>query len=90
MKNHSFSEEFRRIVLDGKRWEKWLFPNSKSDDIKKVEIAGHYHFANPEVVLLREKLKRDLEPSNIDLDQMVKDEVKRSINRYLRNFGYER
>lgn len=90
MKNHSFSEEFRRIVLDGKRWEKWLFPNSKSDDNKKVEIAGHYHFANQEVVLLREKLKRDLESSHIDLDQTVKDEVKRSINRYLRNFGYER
>ena len=83
-----FIEKFSKIVLENRKWEKWMLEDSLASDFEKVEIAGHYHFSDPEVIEVREKMGRNLAAKSIDLEQVVKNNVADSINRYLKAFGY--
>ena len=83
-----FIDTFSKIVLENRKWEKWMLEDSLASDFEKVEIAGHYHFSDPEVIEVREKMGRNLAAKSIDLEQVVKNNVADSINRYLKAFGY--
>jgi hypothetical protein len=81
-------EKFREIVLSGGYWSKWLAPQSRADEQEKVEIAGHYHFADPRVIEIRQSLARRSSTSGIDSELYIASMVRSSIDRYLRAFGY--
>jgi hypothetical protein len=83
-----FIEKFSRIVLENRKWEKWLLEDSLATDFEKVEIAGHYHFSDPEIIEVREKMKKNLASKNIDLEKITKNNVAKAIERYLEAFGY--
>jgi hypothetical protein len=83
-----FIEKFSRIVLENRKWEKWMLKDSLASDFDKVEIAGHYHFSDLEIIEIREKMKNDLATKNLDLDKIVRTIVADSIDRYLKAFGY--
>ena len=86
--DNPFIDEFSEIVLKGLRWSKWMLENSNATDLEKVEISGHYHLADPVVVEMRLQLAEKLRQKSRDLEIEVKNQVKGSIDRYLRWFGY--
>jgi hypothetical protein len=65
-----------------------MLENSNASDREKVEISGHYHLADPAVLEMRWQLCEKLEKKSRDLELEVKNQVKNSIDRYLRWFGY--
>jgi hypothetical protein len=83
-----FVDQFSEIALKGLRWTKWMLENSNASDREKVEISGHYHLADPTVLEMRRQLCEKLEKKSRDLELEVKNQVKNSIDRYLRWFGY--
>lgn len=70
------------------KWKKWMLEKSESDKFEKMLIAGHYHFSETWHLEWREILRARLIKIDIDLDEVVYEEVKKSINRYLKSFGY--
>ncbi len=83
-----FVDTFSEKALNGLRWTKWMLENSNASEREKVEISGHYHFADPEVIQIRQRLSENVQKKGRDLELEVKNQVKNSINRYLRWFGY--
>ncbi len=83
---NSLADQFCGIVLDSKKWEKWLLPGSSAGEREYVQIAGHYCFARPEVVEIKREAGKLLKAKNVDLDFYLKCCVKDNILRYLKNF----
>lgn len=78
-------EKFIEIAYNSKKWEKWLVPNTKLDRRGKAIIVGHYVFSNDEFLTLKEIIKKQLNMEN--LDDYLKNQVKKSILRYMKNFN---
>ena len=74
------------MCYDSKKWDKWMLHNSKASDFDRSIIAGHYVFSNPEVLELKKEATLELEKKCINLEAYLKQQVKLSILRYLRNF----
>lgn len=83
-----FIDIFSETALKNRRWEKWMVSNTVATEDEKVMISGHYHLALPEIIEMRKKLATVLVSKGIDLEAQVYTEVKSSIDRYLRWFGY--
>jgi hypothetical protein len=79
-------EKFVKLSHESKKWDKWMLPDSKAGKMEKAVIAGHYIFSEPEFVEIKSYAKSELQKHNIDLDEHLKSEVKKSIMRYLINF----
>jgi hypothetical protein len=65
-----------------------MLENSDASEFEKMLIAGHYHFSEDWHLEWRSELSKRLKKININLDEFVYTEVKKSINRYLDCFGY--
>lgn len=88
--NHeTFLSAFSSVVLAGKKWEKWLVEGSTAGDRQKVEIAGHYHFSDPNLQDEFQSLAQLAEQKSIAFEPRVSEKVSVSIDRYLRAFGYQ-
>lgn len=81
-------DQFSQIVLDGSQWVKWLRSSEDVEDYQKIEIAGHYHFADPRVTEIRTRLSERAALVGVDSERVISAEVRQSINRYLIAFGY--
>lgn len=79
-------ERFLRLSYESKKWDKWMLKNSKSTDRDRAIIAGHYVFSSPECIEIKNEARRKLSSKGFDLDCFLKQEVKRSIMRYLYYF----
>lgn len=79
-------ESFLKIAYDSGKWKKWMIKDSKSDDIKKSIICGHYVFSNKKVKILKDKLRSKLKKRKIDLDQYLVKQIEKSITRYTSAF----
>ena len=82
----SLSERFQKISYESKKWTKWMLQDSITSDYEKALIAGHYVFSDLEVKELKNEAAIHLEKKGIILDEYLKQSVKISILRYLRNF----
>ena len=61
-------------------------PNTTTTKNDKAIISGHYVFSTPEFInLKKEILKHTGNPS--DFDNFLKNEIKKSILRYLKNLN---
>lgn len=92
LREHRFEDEleqFSRIVLEGAQWAKWLRSPTVTEDDLKVAIAGHYHFADPRVIEIRDRLSAHTSAKGADSESIIAAEVRRGIERYLMAFGYE-
>ena len=84
-------EKFLEISFSSRKWEKWMIKNSKANDYEKSIIAGHYIYSKPEFIELKKEIEFLLRKHrNINLNVHLKNEVKKSILRYLTNskFAY--
>ena len=84
----SLVSEFEEIVLAGKKWEKWMIPNSKATNSEKVLIAGHYHFSEEWAKKWRRNLFEASEKKKIDGEAQIKSAIEVGLKRYLHPFGY--
>ena len=85
-KQHSLAEKFLKLSYDSKKWDKWMLPNSVATNREKSIIAGHYVFSTPECIEIKREVSNKLKSKGVDLDQFLKEQVKKSIFRYLQNF----
>lgn len=91
LRDHRLDDEldqFSEIVLEGSQWVKWVRTTDLVEDSQKVEIAGHYHFADPRVKEIRVRLSERAALVGVDSERVVAAEVRQSIDRYLTAFGY--
>jgi len=80
------AECFLKIAYDSCKWNKWMLANSTATDRDRSFIAGHYVFSKPEVQELKKEAAKELKQKDINLDAYLKQHLKQSIMRYLRNF----
>ena len=84
------AERFMKLSYDSRKWEKWMVEGTEASDRDRSMIAGHYVFAKPECVELKAEAARALASKGIELETYLKERVKASIFRYLRNFRLAR
>ncbi len=84
LKFHKELDEFIKISNSDKKWEKWLIPDSKLTEYEKCVISGHYHFADPKVKEIKNKIQTEF--PNFDLNEVLKNAIKSQILRYLQLF----
>ncbi len=82
--------KFLEIAYNSRKWTKWMLEDTKASDRDRSIIAGHYVFSNPEVKALKEEASKKLESSGTHLEEYLKQEVKKSIYRYLFNLRLTR
>lgn len=80
------SDRFLRLAYDSGKWKKWMLPNTRATDRDRAIIAGHYIFATADCAALKEEAGQALASKGIELERFLKQHVKQSILRYLRNF----
>ena len=78
--------EFIYLCVKSKKWEKWAINKNEITDLEKTLICGHYLFSNPEFLKIKKELSYFLKKKKIDLDKLLKNEIKKSIKRYMKNF----
>ena len=77
---------FEALAVGSRKWEKWMLPGSRATDRERALICGHYVFAHPECIALKEQAAAALRLRGIELEEHLKGAVRASILRYLRNF----
>tara|TARA_B100000989_G_scaffold298883_1_gene290727 strand:+ start:14770 stop:15936 length:1167 start_codon:yes stop_codon:yes gene_type:complete len=82
-----FRDEFIKISLNSLKWKKWMLKDTKASDLEKAIIAGHYIFSSQDFKELRKKIIDALNKKDINLDEFLKEKIKKSISRYLVNFN---
>ena len=80
------SDKFLELAYNSGKWKKWLLDLSQTSDREKSIIAGHYVFSSPKCRDLKKEASQELIKKGIDLDEFLKESIKKSIIRYLRNF----
>ena len=80
------ANQFIKLSFDSGKWKKWIIKGNKITDRDKAIIAGHYNFSKPEFVEIKNKAEKILLTKNINLDLKLKEEIKKAIYRYLKNF----
>lgn len=83
---NKLAERFLKIAYDSNKWDKWMLDDTSATDRDKSLIAGHYVFSNPDVKELKIEAAKELVRKGIHLEGHLKQRVKQSILRYLRNF----
>lgn len=76
-------KDFLEISYDSGKWKKWMLKDTKSSDIDRAIIAGHYTFSSDEFLQFKAEAKSRIE----GLDNYLKDKVKESIFRYMKAFN---
>lgn len=72
------------LAFNSGKWKKWMLENSTATDYDKASIAGHYIFCHPEFIEIKKTAEEALK---INIDDYLKNEVKKAIYRYLYNFN---
>ena len=82
----NLADRFLKIAYESYKWDKWMLDNTTATDMDRSLIAGHYVFSKPEVKELKIEAAKELGRRSINLEEHLKQQVKQSILRYLRNF----
>lgn len=80
------AERFLRLAYESNNWCKWILPDNHIHDRDCAVVAGHYVFATEECKEIKLEVQSRIHNKSIDLEGFLKERVKESIMRYLRNF----
>jgi len=80
------AELFLTIAFESNNWDKWMLADTKATDREKALIAGHYVFSTTACREIKAEAAQALLKKDVNLEFHLKEEVKQSILRYLRNF----
>jgi len=77
-------EKFLELAYSSNQWAKWVFPDRHPSEHDCAVLAGHYVFSSEPC----KDIKREVQSrvKGIDLEDFLKDRIKKSISRYLHNF----
>jgi len=76
-------EQFLAVSYSSMKWKKWMLKGTDATDFDRSIIAGHYVFSTDECIDIKDQAR--LKVSN--LDALLKNEVKISIQRYMTAFN---
>lgn len=76
--------EFLECAYNSKKWEKWLIQGSNASNREKAIMAGHYIFSDVNFLNIKEKAQRLIK--NVEIDEYLKNCVKKSILSYINIF----
>jgi hypothetical protein len=76
-----YKKQFISLAYDSKKWKKWMIKNSDTKKLDKAIIAGHYIFSTPEFIEIKKNCEKIIGKK---LDPILKNEIKKSILRYIR------
>lgn len=85
--NKNDYDQAMQIIIDSKKWEKWVMPDSSLKRIDKAYIAGHYCYSNPVIFDIKNRLAFDLLKRGINLDENLKKVIRSSFYKYASAFG---
>lgn len=80
------ADSFLELSFRSGMWKKWVLPDTKATDRECALMAGHYVFSTPEFFAIKSKASVSLQKKGINLDQYLKEQIKRAIKRYLIDF----
>lgn len=80
------AERFLQLAYESKKWNKWMLTNTQATDRDRAIIAGHYVFSASECKDIKKEASKELSKKGIELESYLKEQVKKSILRYLRHF----
>lgn len=83
---NNISESILQISYESRKWEKWMLDKTTASDRDRSIISGHYIFSSPQFIEIKERAIKALLKKQIALDEYLKNEVKKSIFRYMKNF----
>lgn len=89
MEEHSLgflADQFIELSYNSGKWKKWMLNDTNASDYDRAVIAGHYVYSTDEFIEIKERAVVHLRKRNIELDEVLKHEIKKSIMRYLRGF----
>ncbi len=79
-------EKFIELCFNSEKWKKWMLPKTQSGKLEKAIISGHYNFSSQEFLELKKQIENKI--NDIDnLDNYLKEEVKKSIFRYMKSLN---
>lgn len=76
-----------KLCVDSNKWHKWAINSNKLTDYEKAILCCHYLFSNTKFISLKQEIADKIKLSFEDLDIILKEEVKDSIFRYIKNFN---
>jgi len=82
----NLADDFLNISYESRKWEKWMLDETTATDRDRSIISGHYVFSELGCEEIKKKAKVTLAKRQIDLDAYLKNAVKESIFRYMKNF----
>jgi len=82
----SLALKFIELSFNSRKWCKWMLPNSTASVREKAIISGHYVFSTPECIELKKEASLNLKKKGVDLDAYLREQIKKSIFRYMYNF----
>lgn len=82
----ALAERFLKLAYGSRKWEKWLLPDTRATERDRAVIAGHYVFSDPECREIKKAAASELGGRGIELDVFLKERVKESVFKYMRNF----
>lgn len=84
---YDLHERFVELAVDSGKWRKWVHEPAAFSDCEKAEISGHYVFSTDECVEIKRELSGVVK---IDIDEILKKNVKAEILRYVGAFNVGR
>tara|TARA_B100001059_G_C17835419_1_gene587732 strand:+ start:1327 stop:2490 length:1164 start_codon:yes stop_codon:yes gene_type:complete len=75
--------QFLELSYNSMKWKKWMLKDTKASDYDRSVIAGHYVFSSDECIDIKNQAKNKIE----NLDVLLKNDVKQSIERYINAFN---
>lgn len=93
MKNNNLtnlSDRFLDLSYKSNKWNKWMKRNSLATKKEKSLISGHYIFSTEEFQYIYSEAKNFLQKKKIDLNKLIKRDLSKSLDRYVKNLGIEK
>ncbi len=83
---HDLRDRFLELAHATGKWRKWMLPDTTATDRERAILAGHYVFGSEEFAEIRAELVSRGPLTADDLDALLRERVRQSIERYLRAF----
>ena len=80
-------EKTLSLSFQSQKWKKWMVEDTQASDFERALIAGHYIFSTPEFLEIKKEATARCQALQINLEQVLKDAIRTSMMRYIRNFG---
>jgi len=93
MKHHNLTnllDRFLDLSYESNKWNKWMKKNSLATNKEKSLISGHYIFSTEEFQHIYLEAKNFLKKKKIDLNKLIKRDLLKSLERYVKNLGIEK